>query len=54
MPRLPPAVIAPADSRGLYPALTMAGAAMMPTTATVAPTVPAAMPKIVAVASTAT
>jgi hypothetical protein len=46
--------MAPAESRGLYPALTMAGAAMMPTTATVAPTVPAAIPKMVAVTRTAT
>jgi hypothetical protein len=54
IPRLPPAVIAPADRRGLYPALIIVGAAMIPTTATVAPTVPAAMPKMVAVTSTAT
>jgi len=51
---VPPAVMAPAESRGLYPALTMVGTAMMPTTATVAPTVPEAMPKMVAVRSTAT
>ena len=52
MPSVPPAAIAPAASRGLYPHRIMTGAAMIPKTVTAAPTIPVAMAKTVAVRTT--
>ncbi|CAB3742282.1 hypothetical protein LMG1860_05919 [Achromobacter denitrificans] len=54
MPRQPPAVMAPAVSRTLYPAFSMAGMASRPMSVTTAPTMPVAVAKIAQVASVAT
>ena len=53
MPSVPPAAMAPADSRASYPVRIIIGAAMMPSTVTAAPTMPVAMAKTVAVRMTA-
>ncbi len=45
MPRVPPAVMAPAASRTSYPAFSMGRSAMTPISTTTAPTMPEAMPQ---------
>ncbi len=54
MPRQPPAVIAPADTLTLYPALSIAGNASRPISVTTAPTIPVAVAKIAQVIMVAT
>ena len=54
MPRVPPAVTAPAASRVLYPALSIAGNASRPMSVTTAPMIPEAQAKIAQVTTVAT
>ena len=53
MPRVPPAVIIPADMRTSYLHLFIVGAAITPRITTDAPTIPVAVAKIAAVNATA-
>src|SRR5690606_42111332 len=54
MPTQPPAVMAPADSLTLYPALSMAGSASNPMRVTTAPTIPVAVANTAQVTMVAT
>jgi hypothetical protein len=54
MPRVPPAVTAPAASRVLYPALSIAGNASRPMSVTTAPMMPVAQAKIAQVTTVET
>ena len=54
MPRVPPAVTTPAESRVLYPALSIAGKARRPISVTHAPMIPVAVAKIAQVITVAT
>ena len=54
MPKQPPAVMTPADSRTSYPARSICGKASNPINVTTAPTMPVAVAKTAQVTSVAT